>query len=185
MDTVLWLCPSLPTETLKWLSLLPILMQESVWWWQCSAKYIISLFPHLHTSFPTFSPSLINLMVSVDAKHHVYLLSDTDTHTLTIARLPWRMGFWKHHTVFSKNQFDICSHHHFWKMWMWSNLMYCKQLSSHTLLLVEEDFFLSKCIDVHTRNIALAENTHTHTHKKNANQFLNRKTNLWLALLLS
>ena len=25
-------CPSLPTETLKWLSSLPILMQESFWW---------------------------------------------------------------------------------------------------------------------------------------------------------
>ena len=56
----LWLCPSLPTETLKWLSLLPILMQESFWWWQCSDRYIIFLSPHLQ--------------VSVDVKHHVYLL---------------------------------------------------------------------------------------------------------------
>ena len=48
-------------------------MQESFWWWQCSDRYIISLFPHLHTPFPTFSPSLTNLMVSVDVKHHVYL----------------------------------------------------------------------------------------------------------------
>ena len=45
VDTVLWLCPSLPTETLKWLSSLPILMQESFWWWQCIDRYIISLFP--------------------------------------------------------------------------------------------------------------------------------------------
>ena len=28
-------------ETLKWLSSLPVLMQESFWWWQCSNKYII------------------------------------------------------------------------------------------------------------------------------------------------
>ena len=35
----------------------------------------ISLLPHLHTPFPTFSPSLINLMVSVGVKHHVYLLN--------------------------------------------------------------------------------------------------------------
>ena len=73
VDTVLWLCPSLPTETLKWLSLLPILMQESFWWWQCSDRYIISLFPP-----PPYSPSppsLISLMVSVDVKHHVYLLA--------------------------------------------------------------------------------------------------------------
>ena len=34
--------------------------------------YIISLSPHLHTPFP---PSLISLMVSVDVKHHVYLLT--------------------------------------------------------------------------------------------------------------
>ena len=71
VDTVSWLCPSFPTETLKWLSSLPILMQESFWWWQCSDRYIISVFPNLHTPF---SPSLISLMVSVDVKHHVYLL---------------------------------------------------------------------------------------------------------------
>ena len=59
-------------ETLKWLSSLPILMQESFWWWQCSDRYILSLFPHLHTTFPPFSTSLISLVVSVDVKHHVY-----------------------------------------------------------------------------------------------------------------
>ena len=63
-------------ETLKWLSSLPILMQESFWWWQCSDRYIISLFPRLHTPppppLPHFSPSLISLMVSVNVKHHVY-----------------------------------------------------------------------------------------------------------------
>ena len=62
-------------ESLKRLSSLPILMQESFWWWQCSDRYITSLFPHLHTPFPSFSPSLISLMVSVDVKHHVYLLT--------------------------------------------------------------------------------------------------------------
>ena len=51
VDIVLWLCPSLPTETSKWLSSLPILMQKSFWWWQCSNRYIISLSPHLHTPF--------------------------------------------------------------------------------------------------------------------------------------
>ena len=63
VDIVLWLCPSLPTETWKWLSSPPILTQESFWWWQCSDRYIISLFPHRHTPF---SPSLISLVVSVD-----------------------------------------------------------------------------------------------------------------------
>ena len=50
-------------------------MQKSFWWWQCSDRYIISLSPHLHSPFPTFSPSLISLVVSVDFKHHVYLLT--------------------------------------------------------------------------------------------------------------
>ena len=61
-------------ETLKWLSSLPTLMQKSFWWGQCSNRYIISLSPHLHSPFPPFSPSLINLVVSVDVKHGVYLL---------------------------------------------------------------------------------------------------------------
>ena len=56
VDTVLWLCPSLSTETLKWLSSLPILKQESFWRWQCSDRYIISLFPHLHTPSPLPPP---------------------------------------------------------------------------------------------------------------------------------
>ena len=31
-------------------------MQKSFWWWQCSDRYIISLFPHLHTPFaPLFT----------------------------------------------------------------------------------------------------------------------------------
>ena len=63
-------------ETFKWLSSLPI-RQESFWWWQrYSDRYVISLFPHLHKAYRRFvrSPSLISLMVSVDVKHHVYLL---------------------------------------------------------------------------------------------------------------
>ena len=47
-------------------------MQKSFWWWQCSDRYIISLSPHLHNPF---SPSLISRTVSVDVKHHVYLLA--------------------------------------------------------------------------------------------------------------
>ena len=47
-------------QTLKCLSSLPILMQESFWWRRCSDRYIISLSPHLHTP--------------VDVKHHAYLL---------------------------------------------------------------------------------------------------------------
>ena len=33
----------------------------------------ISLFPHLHTPSPSFSPSLIYLVVSVDVKHRDFL----------------------------------------------------------------------------------------------------------------
>ena len=72
-------------ETLKWLSSLPILMQELFWWWQCSDRHMISLFPHLHTPFP-FSPSPISLMVSVDVKHPVYLLA-------ALASCCWRAFF--------------------------------------------------------------------------------------------
>ena len=39
---------------------------------ECSDRYIISLSSHLRTPF---SPSLISRMVSVDIKHHVYLLA--------------------------------------------------------------------------------------------------------------
>ena len=42
----------------------------------CSDRYIICLFPHLHTPLPSFSPSLISLVVSVEVKHHVYLLAN-------------------------------------------------------------------------------------------------------------
>ena len=88
INTVLWLCPSLSTETLKWLSSLPILMQKSFWWWQCSDRHIVSLFPRLHTPPPPhFSPFLISLMVSLDVKYHVYLRMLSDgLYLLSVAR---------------------------------------------------------------------------------------------------
>ena len=43
------------------------------------AKHHVYLLTHPYT-LPSFSPSLISLMVSVDAKHHVYLL----THPYTL-----------------------------------------------------------------------------------------------------
>ena len=36
-------------ETLKWLLLLPILMQKPFLWWQYNDRYLISLSPHLRT----------------------------------------------------------------------------------------------------------------------------------------
>ena len=74
MDTDLWLCPSLPTETLKWLSSLPILMQKSFWWRQCRDRYIIYNLPPPPPPYP-LPPALISLVVSVDVNHHVYLLT--------------------------------------------------------------------------------------------------------------
>ena len=62
-------------ETLKWLSSLPTLMQKSFWWWQCSDRYIISPSPPPPYLLPPISPSLRSLVVSVDVKHHVYLLA--------------------------------------------------------------------------------------------------------------
>ena len=61
------------TSALRWAAVRAILMFHN-----CEGQsiatgiYIISLFPHLH---PPFAPSLISLMVSVDVKHHVYLLT--------------------------------------------------------------------------------------------------------------
>ena len=118
MDIVLWLCPSLPTETLKWLSSLPILMQESFWWWQCSDRYIISLSPYLHAHFPPpppFSPSLISLMVSLDVKHHVYLLTYNLSATWSRAAallsvggsFSMRMGHTCYFLILSR--FDYCN----------------------------------------------------------------------------
>ena len=59
-------------------------MQESFcgqWQWSDTwPSWVISLFLHLHTPFPSFSPSLISgLVVSVDVIHHVYLLLLTIT----------------------------------------------------------------------------------------------------------
>ena len=70
----LWTLSLTINEALKWPSSLPILIQESFWWWQNSNRYIIYLSRHLRTHSPPFSPSLISLVVSVDVKHHVYLL---------------------------------------------------------------------------------------------------------------
>ena len=39
-------------------------------------KLILCIFHNLHTPFPPFSLSLMNLMVSVDVNHHVYLLTN-------------------------------------------------------------------------------------------------------------
>ena len=50
-------------------------MQESFWWLQCSDRHIISLSPPPPYPLPPFSPSLISRTVSVDVKHHVYLLT--------------------------------------------------------------------------------------------------------------
>ena len=55
---------------MAWLSPLPVLIQESFWWWQCSNSYIS--FPSSPTPFSS-SP----WMVSVDVKHHVCLLTNT------------------------------------------------------------------------------------------------------------
>ena len=45
MDTVLWLCPLIVTETFKWLSSLPSIMQKSFRWWQYSVRFSLPLLP--------------------------------------------------------------------------------------------------------------------------------------------
>ena len=61
-------------ETLKWLSLLPILNAGVIL--VVTAQRQVYYLPPPHTPLPNpFSPSLISLIVSVDVKHHVYLLT--------------------------------------------------------------------------------------------------------------
>ena len=56
VHTALSRCPPPPphthtlNETFKWLSSLPMLLQESFWWWQCSDRYMI--FPYSTRSVP-------------------------------------------------------------------------------------------------------------------------------------
>ena len=57
-------------KTLKWLPSLPTLMQKSFWWWQCNDRYRPLPPPNPPPSHPH-----ISLMVSMDVKHHVYLLT--------------------------------------------------------------------------------------------------------------
>ena len=63
-------------------SSLPALIQKSFRWWQCSERYIISLFPHLQTPSPL--PPIPNkpygfceLTSMFSTKHHVYLLNSS------------------------------------------------------------------------------------------------------------
>ena len=43
-----------------------------------SVDGLYGLFPHLHTPFAPFYPSVISLMVYVDVKHYVYFLTSVD-----------------------------------------------------------------------------------------------------------
>ena len=67
-------------ETLTWLSLMPVFKQKSFWWWQCSDRCII---PPSPCPLPPIFLSLISLMVFVDVKNHVYLLTSTNTYKRT------------------------------------------------------------------------------------------------------
>ena len=130
VDTVL--CPSLPTETLilKWLSSLPILMQASFWWWQCSDRYIISLSPHLHTPF---SLSLINFMVSVDVKYHVYLLT---------VRIQYNQHFCESHFLASTDTFYCRSswqHVYFVIQALFKQLLICTSNTASSIKLMNKE----------------------------------------------
>ena len=68
---------TLSLTTLKWLSSLPILMQESFWWWQCSDRYVTSILPPPPPPpTPSPRPSIISFEVSVHVKHHVYFMDN-------------------------------------------------------------------------------------------------------------
>ena len=79
--------PLTVNETLTWISSLLILMQESFWLWHCSDRSPSSTTtihpfpPHPPHPHPPSSPSLISLIVSVDVKHHVYLLGHCELNS--------------------------------------------------------------------------------------------------------
>ena len=56
--------PSTVHETWKWPTPLPLLTHKSSWWWQRSASYLVSRFPHL----PSRSPP-----VPLRRHHHLHL----------------------------------------------------------------------------------------------------------------
>ena len=74
MDTVLGLCPSqlwnIKVALIAAHLTAEVILVITVY----TDRYIISFSPHRHTPFPPFPPSLISLMISVDVKHHAYLL---------------------------------------------------------------------------------------------------------------
>ena len=77
-------------DTLKLLSSLPILMRGR----SGGDSVAIGIYSPSSPSSPAyplpspFSPSLISLMVSVDVKHHVYLLwSSGDEHSASISKI--------------------------------------------------------------------------------------------------
>ena len=95
-------------------------MQESFWWWQCSDRCtiydddvlgcrvdilgtnIIYPCPHPHppyTPSPSFSPSLRSRVVSVDVKHHVYLLTAKYSEFFCAANNESFAGYHRHCTV--------------------------------------------------------------------------------------
>ena len=99
--------PLTVNETIKWLSSMPILMQESFWWWQCGDRYII----YLRTPF---SLSLISLMVSVDVKPHAYLgglcvclLVLIQTLHRGKCLLAWRRHYMDLVLIWSKHYMDV------------------------------------------------------------------------------
>ena len=133
-------------EILKWFSSLPILMQESFWWWQCSDRYIMSLFPNLHTPFPT-SP------VPVDVKHHVYLLTVTRNSS-------FKNGIANDVLSRTLNRHDAAQdalHRTFWKLGealLWSivhspkHLCLCLRLSVSVCLCLCLSLSVSLCLSV-------------------------------------
>ena len=72
-DAVLWRCPSQIMKQSNISHRCPCQCRSHSGDDSVEIGIYSSLFPHLHTPFHPFSPSLISLMVSVDIKHHVSL----------------------------------------------------------------------------------------------------------------
>ena len=67
-------------QTLKWLSSLPILMQESFWWWQCSDRYIISVPPPPPHTVPKISLVVAPCLYTFTFRHKPYGFHQRRSH---------------------------------------------------------------------------------------------------------
>ena len=96
-------------ETLKWLSSLPILMQESYWWWQCCDRYILS-FSLSPPPYPLPLLPVTNIVISLF--WFLWKLSTLFTKGLPLGKRPIYCGHFSPDTM-------SC----FFPAWQWEDFL--------------------------------------------------------------